>query len=165
MNGPQALTLNYGSLVPAGQKVATLTLGIAADDFQFPVFDQPFTAGVNGVTNAALTAKLNSLDESGPQVHFFTIGIDPAALNPTNVLTLSINEGGDGGDGWAVDFVTVGVTTTPIVTPPAVAVPEPSTLALFALGTAAVAGWRRGRGRNQAFAPSRTCDASPRQVS
>jgi hypothetical protein len=142
-NGPQVLTLDYSSLVPAGQKVATLTLGIAADDFQFPRFGQPFTAQVNGVTNAALTTKLNSLDETGPVVHFFTIGIDPSLLSSTNVLTLSINEGGDGGDGWAVDFLTVGVTTSPLVT--TTPVPEPSTFALFALGGAALAGWRRWR--------------------
>jgi hypothetical protein len=38
------------------------------------------------------------------------------------VLTLSIDQGGDGGDGWALDYLTVGVTTqqTPTST-----VPEP----------------------------------------
>jgi hypothetical protein len=137
INGPQVLTMNYGSLIPAGQKLATLTLGIASDDFQFTVFGQPYTAQVNGVTNAALTGKLNSLNETGPVVHFFTIGIDPAALSPTNVLTLSINQGGDGGDGWAVDFLTIGVTTTPLAT-----IPEPTSLALFGLGAAALAAWR-----------------------
>jgi PEP-CTERM motif len=143
LNGPQVLTLNYASLIPPGQKVATLTLGIASDDFQFPPFGQPFTAQVNGSTNAALTDKLNSVDESGPVVHFFTIGIDPAILNSTNVLTLSINEGGDGGDGWAVDFLTVGVTTTPIP-----AIPEPSTLALLSLGGLVLAGWRRWKSKS-----------------
>jgi hypothetical protein len=143
VNGPQLLTLDYSSLVPAGQRINTLTLGIAADDFQFPSFGQPFTAQVNGVTNAALTAKLDAIDESGPQVHFFTIGIDPAVLSPTNTLNLRIDEGGDGGDGWAVDFLTVGVTTTQI----AATVPEPSSLTLLTLGGLALAGWRRWKGR------------------
>ena len=40
-----------------------------------------------------------------------TIGIDPSTLLSSNILTLSIDEGGDGGDGYAVDFLTVGVVT------------------------------------------------------
>jgi hypothetical protein len=149
MPGPQVLTMNYASQVPAGQAVATLTLGIAADDFQFTVFGQPFTAQVNGITDAALTAKLNSLNETGPVVHFFTIGIDPALLSATNILNLSINEGGDGGDGWAVDFLTIGVTTVPAGPSAPPTVPEPSSLALLALG-GALAGWRRWRKRRTA---------------
>src|SRR5262245_16543719 len=35
INGPQVLTLDYSSLIASGQTLATLTLGIAADDFQF----------------------------------------------------------------------------------------------------------------------------------
>lgn len=113
LNGPQVITLDYSSLVPAGQKVATLTLGIGADDFQFPNWGQPFTAMINGVTNAALTAALNGLNQTGPYEQFLTVGIDPALLQANKVLTLSIDEGGNGGDGWAVDFLTVGVTTVP----------------------------------------------------
>ncbi len=108
--GPAVFRLDYGPLVPAGQKVASLTLGIAADDFQFPTFQQPFTAIVNGTPNQAITNQLNGRDETGPQTYFFTAGIDPSSLTPDNVLTLSIDEGGDGGDGFAVDFLTVGVT-------------------------------------------------------
>jgi hypothetical protein len=119
IKGPQVAVLDYSSLVPAGQTVSTLTLGIAADDFQFPVYGQPFTAEINGVLAPALTDKLNSMDESGPVVHFFTIGVDPSLLTPDNLLTLSIDDGGDGGDGWAADFYTVGVTTS---------VPAPSSL-------------------------------------
>lgn len=135
INGPQVINLNYASLVPPGQTVLSLTLGIGADDFQFPVFGQPFTASINGVPNAALTAVLNSLDQSGPQVQFFTLGLSPALLSPTHTLTLSIDQGGDGGDGWAIDFLTVGVTSTP----------EPSGLALFGLASlvAGYCGWRR----------------------
>jgi hypothetical protein len=111
VNGPQVITLDYSSLVPAGQAVATLTLGIGADDFQFPNWGQPFTAIINGVTNTVLTSAINSLNQTGPYEQFITIGINPAVLQPNHVLTLSIDEGGNGGDGWAVDFLTVGVTT------------------------------------------------------
>jgi hypothetical protein len=138
VNGPQVLTLNYSSLIGAGQSLSTLTLGIAADDFQFPVFGQPFTATVNGVVDTALTAQLNALNETGPVVQFFTIGINPAVDSGNHILTLSINEGGDGGDGWAVDFLTIGATTTGIS-----ATPEPSTMAFLGLGGLAIAASRR----------------------
>ena len=35
--------LDYSSLVPSGKPITSFTLGIAADDFQYPVFGQPFT--------------------------------------------------------------------------------------------------------------------------
>ena len=111
LNGPQTLTLDYSSLVGPGEELTSLTLGIAADDFQVPVFGQPFTATVNGITDSGLAAELNALNLSGPSVRFFTIGLDPAMDSRNHVLTLAINEGGDGGDGWAVDFLTVGATT------------------------------------------------------
>jgi hypothetical protein len=130
LNGPQVFTLDYSALVSPGQVVASLTFGIAADDFQFPVLGQPFAATVNGIANASLTAQLNALDQSGPVVQFFSIGLDPALASLSNVLTVTIDQGGDGGDGWAVDFLTVGVTT--------VAVPEMGTFALTALGFGSV---------------------------
>jgi hypothetical protein len=133
INGPQVLTLDYGSLIGTGQSLATLTLGIAADDFQFSTYGQPFTAMVDGTVDSALTAELNALELGGPVVQFFTIGLDPALDTGSHVLTLSIDEGGDGGDGWAVDFLTVGVTTE------TAAVPEPSPLALITAGFAAMA--------------------------
>jgi len=129
INGPQTLVLNYSSLVSGGT-VATLTLGIGADDFQFPVFGQPFTATVNGVVNTALTSLLNSLVQTGPVVQFVSIGLNPAIDTPAHTLTLSIDQGGDGGDGWAIDYLTVGVTTN------AAAAPEPATAALFLAGIA-----------------------------
>jgi len=135
INGPQILTMDYSSAVPAGQSITSLTLGIAADDFQFPVFGQPFIASINGTPDAALTAELDSLNETGPVVHFFSIGIDPATLMSDNTLTLSIDEGGNGGDGWAVDFLTVGVTTT--------SAPEPASLGLVAMAGCLLA--RRSR--------------------
>jgi len=129
INGPQTLVLNYSSLVSGGT-VATLTLGIGADDFQFPVFGQPFTATVNGVVNTALTSLLNSLVQTGPVVQFVSIGLNPAIDTPAHTLTLSIDQGADGGDGWAIDYLTVGVTTN------AAAAPEPATAALFLAGIA-----------------------------
>ena len=128
INGPDIMTLDFSSLIPSGQTLSTLTLGIAADDFQFPDFGQPFTATVNGSVNNALTTQLESLNESGPIVQFFTIGLNPSVDTGSHILTLSINEGGDGGDGWAVDFLTVGVTTQTS------AVPEPSSIWVLAAG-------------------------------
>ena len=135
INGPDVLVLDYSSLVPVGQTITSLTLGIAADDFQFPSFGQPFTALINGTTDAALTSQLNSIDEGGPVVHFFTIGIGLGSLLPSNILTLSIDNGGDGGDGYAVDFLTIGVTTQA----EGVVVPEPGTLIGLSMGVAAFA--------------------------
>ena len=137
INGPDVMTMDYSSLVGAGQSVTSLTLGIAADDFQFQVFGQPLIATVDGSPDPALTAELNSLNESGPMVHFFTIGLDPALDNASHILTLSIDEGGDGGDGWAVDFLTLGVETT------AAGTPEPGTALLSALGVLALLSSRR----------------------
>jgi hypothetical protein len=139
INGPDVMVLNYSSLVPAGQTVSTLTLGIAADDFQFPSIGNPYIVTVNGIPDPALVKKLESLNESGPIVHFFTIGLDPT-LYTGNTVAVSIDELGNGGDGWAVDFLTVGVTTT--------ATPEPSeyvALACALAGLGAIALRRRYR--------------------
>jgi len=143
INGPQILTLDYSSLVGVGQTVTSLTLGVGSDDFQFPPFGQPFVATLNGIAAPDLTAKLNSLDEGGPVMHFFTIGLSAGLDNPSHTLTLSIDQGGDGGDGWAVDFLTVGVTTTG-----AAAAPEPATTVLAGaglIGFMALARRRRAR--------------------
>lgn len=126
VKGPDTFSLDYSSLLPAGSTIQTLTLGIAADDFQRPQFGQPFTASINGVVNAALSSKLNNLTLSDPSDLFFTFGVDRSLLTGNNVLSLSIDEGGDGGDGYAVDFLTVGVTSAP-------AVPEASTTVSFGL--------------------------------
>jgi hypothetical protein len=135
--GPLVLTLDYSSLVPAGQKVTSLTLGLGTDDFQSPAFGQPFIATNNGQAASFLSDKLSFLDDTGPAEHFFTIGISPSRLLSTNVLTVSIDEGGDG---FAMDFATVGVITA------ISAVPEPSALAFACLSVVAVIGgrWRKG---------------------
>jgi hypothetical protein len=113
INGPQVLSLDYSSLVGPGESVVTLTLGLGADDFQFPAYGQPYAAWINGVADAPLTATLNGIDLGGPVAQFFTIGVDPSVLLPTHFLTVTIDNLGDGGDGWSVDFLTVGVTTVP----------------------------------------------------
>jgi PEP-CTERM motif len=143
INGPDVLVLDYSSLIAAGQTLTSLTLGIAADDFQFPVFGQPFTASINGVVSAALTTQLESLNETGPVVQFFTIGLNPSIDTGSHILTLSIDEGGDGGDGYALDFLTVGVTTTG--SGGGGATPEPGTISLLGLGGLAIAAakWHR----------------------
>jgi MYXO-CTERM domain-containing protein len=131
--GPQTIVLDYSGLIGAGETVTGLTLGIAADDFQFVPFGQPFTSLINGVELPQLTAALNGVDQSGPVVQFFTIGVPVGMLSSDHTLTLVIDEGGDGGDGWAVDFLTVGVTT----------VPAPAGAGLLAL--AGIAAGRRRR--------------------
>lgn len=118
-NGFQQVTVDYAFLIPLGDTVTSLTLGIAADDFQFPTFGNEFLAGVNAL-NPALSVALNSLDQTGPRVRFLTIGLDPAILRTDHTLTLLIAQGdtttrGDPGpgDGWAIDFLTVGIETVP----------------------------------------------------
>ena len=109
--GPQVITMDYGAAVPQGHHVTTLTLGLAADDFQQPSWHQPFSAWVNGQYDATLSGGLNALNQTGPKVQFHTIGIDTGILQPNHELTLTIDEDGTGGDGWAIDFLTIGVTT------------------------------------------------------
>lgn len=133
INGPQVITLDFGSLIPTGSTLLTLTLGIAADDFQQPSLGQLFNARINGVDSPALTAVLNAIDQGGPVVQFFTIGLPLSVMRNTGMLTLEIDQGGDGGDGWAIDFLTVGVTF----------VPAPGATALGMMGLAAIARRRR----------------------
>ena len=122
VKGPDTFSLDYSSLLTAGQTPGTLTLGILADDFQFYKFGDPFTATVNGVESTQIENALNGTVLTDPSTKFYTFGIDPSLLNSSNVLNLSIDEKGDGGDGYAVDFLTVGI---PSETP--AAVPEAST--------------------------------------
>ncbi|HUB25549.1 MAG TPA: PEP-CTERM sorting domain-containing protein [Tepidisphaeraceae bacterium] len=138
LNGPDVLALDYSALVPAGQTISSFTLGIALDDFQFPVFGQPFTVSLNGVPNSDLTSLVETPNETGPVVQFYSIGLDPSLLLPSNVATLSIDEGGNGGDGYAIDYLTVGVTT----------VPEPMSAGALAAGGACLLMRRRRSATN-----------------
>ena len=89
--GPQVITLDYSSLIPAGSKVDTITLGIAADDFQFPVWGQPFIASINGSVNAALTETLNSLVKRDRRCNFSpSAWIPPRWTKATCLLLRSI---------------------------------------------------------------------------
>jgi hypothetical protein len=110
--GPAVFSLDYSKLVPAGAKISSLTLGIAVDDVQFAMWGQPFNASVNGQPDAVITSELNKIDDTGPMTRFFSAGIDPATLTSDHILNVAIDEGGDGGDGFAIDFLTVGVTTS-----------------------------------------------------
>lgn len=127
VKGPDTFSLDYSSLLSAGQTPQTLTLGILADDFQYAKYGNPFTATVNGVESMEIENALNTTVLTDPSTKFYTFGIDPSLLTGSNVLNLSIDEKGDGGDGYAVDFLTVGVTSSDV---PA-AVPEASTTISF----------------------------------
>ncbi len=120
--GPQVITMDYNALLTSGESIVSFTLGIMADDFQNPVFGSSFSASINGVKNQALSDLLNSLNQTGPQTQFVSIGLDTSTLNPDGTLTLSIDQGGNGGDGWAIDFLTIGVQTR---------IPSPGSLALL----------------------------------
>jgi hypothetical protein len=138
--GPLVLSLDYSSAVAGGQTVQTLTLGLALDDFQEAFLGQPFTISINGAPNATVAGFIPGLNQSGPIVQFFTFGLDPSLDNASHILTVSIDEGGNGGDGFAVDFATVGVETVS-------ASPEPGTfiLMLTAAGLATLAACRKMR--------------------
>ncbi len=112
--GPQVLNLDYSPIAQAGP--ISLTLGLMLSDFQQPSFGQPYTASINGVIDLDLTILLNAVDQGGPITYFISYGVSPGLLTPDNKLVLSIDQGGNGGDGWAIDFATIGIT----------AVPEPS---------------------------------------
>jgi hypothetical protein len=124
VSGPQVITLDYSALL-LSEQVKTFTLGIGADDFENLTWGQPFIARINGNQHLALTNTLNNLiNQTGPYTQFFSIGIDPDILSPTKTLTLEIDNLGNGSDGWAIDFLTVGVEV----------IPEPSSIVLLLLG-------------------------------
>lgn len=107
--GPQVITLNYSALTRLGHPISTFTLGIATDGFENPTINIPYTASINGVPNAALTSLLNGLNDAGRVEQFVSIGIDPAQLLASKVLTITIDGPGDNISGWAVDFLTVAI--------------------------------------------------------
>jgi len=83
-------TVTFPSLVTPH----TFSFSPGADDFSGT--DQIY---VGSTQTPALATALNSLNQTGPVVQFFTIGIDPAALTSNHQLTLAINQLSDGGDG------------------------------------------------------------------
>ena len=142
-SGPQVFSLDFGSLIPAGRRVTSLTLGLALVDFQFPAFSQPFIGMINGTEWEPFSAALNSIDTGGPLVQFRTIGLPTSSYEP-NVLTIGINNGGTGGDAWAIDFLTLGFTTESL---PGAVAPEPVSLVLLGTGLAGVAAVRQRKRR------------------
>ena len=142
-SGPQTFTLDFSSLVAPGATVTSITLGLGLDDFQFGSFGQAYVGSINGAAYAPFSAMLNGTNLTGPATRFYTIGLNTASISGTS-FTVSIDQGGTGGDGWAIDYLTVGVQTR--MAP----VPEPTTIALAAtglLGIGLVARRRRAAGR------------------
>lgn len=118
--GIQTVTIDYSALVPQGQVLTSLTLGIAFDDFQNPLFGNPYTVVINDGVNSALTGLANSIDQTTPLTRLYTIGLDLSTLREDHTLTLQIRQAGGSrggdlpqGDGWAIDFLTIGATTVP----------------------------------------------------
>lgn len=134
--GPQIITMDYNPIVQPGHTVETLTLGIAADHFQeaHGFFNNGYVALLNGHIVVDLINELNALLQTGPAVQYSSLGIDTAILDPGHVLTLTIDQAGFGNDGWAIDFLTIGVTTH---------VPLPPAFVLFGAGLVATAGLSR----------------------
>ena len=114
LRGPQIISMDYSSQVPAGQQVAGLTLGMAVTGFDSTDTRDTYTAWINGQVNRPLSQELNSLRQGGQMTQFFTTGIDPKLLRPGNSLSLQIDASGDWAGPWAIDFLTIGVTTEPI---------------------------------------------------
>jgi len=107
--GPQVITLDYSALTELSHPIKTFTLGIATDGFENPTINIPYTVSINGVVNPQLTSILNSLSDADRVEQFVSIGIDPAQLQASKVLTISIDSPGNDVSGWAVDFLTVGI--------------------------------------------------------
>jgi len=114
LRGPQIISMDYSSQVPAGQQVAGLTLGMAVTGFDSTDTQETYTAWINGQVNTSLSQELNSLRQGGQMTQFFTTGIDPKLLRPGNSLSLQIDASGAWAGPWAIDFLTIGVTTEPI---------------------------------------------------
>lgn len=114
--GPETIVMDYSTLVPAGQQVSGLTLGMSVTGFISLNTGMTYTAQLNGQINVPLSRQLNSLQIGANVTQFFTIGIDPKVLNSNNQLTLQIDATDPQGwnKGWAIDFLTISVTTVPI---------------------------------------------------
>jgi hypothetical protein len=107
--GPQVFSLDYSALTKLSRPIKTFTLGIATDGFENPTTNIPYTVSINGVVNTALTSILNNLNDADRVEQYVSIGIDPAQLLASKVLTISIDSPGNDVSGWAVNFLTVGI--------------------------------------------------------
>lgn len=117
--GPEVISMDYSSQVPPGQVATGLTLGMAASNFNAQGTQQTYTAWINNQIDVPLSRQLNSLEMSAQDTQFFAIGIDPQLLLPDDTLTLKIDASGSSNPlAWAIDFLTIGVTTAPAPTPP-----------------------------------------------
>lgn len=140
LSGAHTFTLDYTAALQGGTAVDTLTIGVMLIDVQ-PSASAQYTLNVNGSASAFtnITGVVNGLDQAGQAGQFLSFGVplDVLALNPSaNTLNFTIDQG-VGGDGFAVDFLTVGVTP----------VPEPAGLLLVGLA-AFVPSWMSVKLRN-----------------
>lgn len=113
--GSLTTVLDYSAALSPNEIVKTLTLGIASDDFQTRDFGGRFKAFINGQEYDFLSQLLDGLNNGGPSVKFFSVGVPLDFLTADNQLSIEIaKEGGiDTPDGFAADFFTVGVETVP----------------------------------------------------
>jgi hypothetical protein len=111
VQGANALTLDYASLLPVGHAITTFTLGIAADDFQRPTFGQAYSVSVNGSVHTGMTNFLNGITQTGPATQFLTFGLDPKLLTGSRSRRPAT-----GATGGRSTTLTVGIETQPIVT-------------------------------------------------
>lgn len=113
LSAPLTAVLDYSVALSPNEVVKSLTLGIASDDFQSRDFGGTFTAFINGQEVDFLSQLLDSLNNGGPSVKFFSIGVPQDILAENHELSIEIRKEGESRDGFAVDFFTVGVETVP----------------------------------------------------
>jgi len=112
--GPQVISMDYSSQVPPGQAVSGLTLGMSITGFDAQETQQTYSVWINNQIDVPLSRYINSVELGAHATQFFAIGVDPQLLLPNNTLTLKIDSTGSQNPlAWAIDFLTIGVTTSP----------------------------------------------------